>query len=82
MRLAIPVDFILIWHLKDIMLSRIHITTEIFCLTEKKHPLQKPGVPSPILSRNLWHNQYIQTEMEPVYLVKLSNKNINTVSQL
>ena len=50
-------------------------------LNRKRYLSQKPGVPSCILSQNLWYNQYIQIEKEPVHLVKFSDKKINTVSQ-
>ena len=39
-------------------------------------------VPSYIFSQNLWYNQYIEIDKEPVHLVEFSDKSINTVSQL
>ena len=48
----------------------------------KRYFLQKPEVPSCILSQNLWFNQYIQIVKEPVHLIKFSDNCINTLSQL
>ena len=43
---------------------------------------QRKLFPYFILPQNLWFNQYIQINKEPVHLVKFSDKNIDTVPHL
>ena len=51
-------------------------------LNWKRYFSEKLELPSCILSQNLWYNQYIQINKEPIHLVKFSDKNINPASQL